>query len=205
MASVSSGRCSWPIRIGSLWTIWLSIDRPGRVAAMTHIGCPALILGTSAPLPMRLLSVRSLGRLLMNMSPPSPRQIDKFADMVGEDLSGLPELRDLLVVMQRLPGVRRAILELLHAVIRLRGARPEVALTAGQLAQISQPVQLIWGGRDPFGVRTVGERAAWIIPQAEFHIVPEAGHVPWAAHAGRVSEFAEPFLRAASGHTERSG
>ena len=35
----------------SLWTTWLAaLDHPGRVGAIVHAGCPALILGTSAPL-----------------------------------------------------------------------------------------------------------------------------------------------------------
>ncbi|MGD8898372.1 MAG: alpha/beta fold hydrolase, partial [Acidobacteriota bacterium] len=39
--------------IGSLWSIWLALERPRRLATMSHVGCPAFILGTSAPLPMR--------------------------------------------------------------------------------------------------------------------------------------------------------
>jgi 2-hydroxy-6-oxonona-2,4-dienedioate hydrolase/4,5:9,10-diseco-3-hydroxy-5,9,17-trioxoandrosta-1(10),2-diene-4-oate hydrolase len=182
--------------IGSLWAIWLAIDRPDRVAAMTHVGCPAFILDTCAPLPMRLLSVPVLGRLLMKMSPPSHRQVDRFAAMVGADLSRLPELRDLLAVMQALPGVPEAIRELLHAAIHLRGVRPEVALTAGQLAQVTQPVQLIWGENDPFGAPGVGEQAAAIIPDAELHVIPGAGHVPWVDHPEQVGTLASRFLHA---------
>lgn len=184
--------------IGSLWSIWLALDRPGRVAAMAHLGCPAFLLGTSAPLPMRLLSIPPVGRLMMRMSPPSPKQVEQFADMVGEDLSALPEIRDMLVEMQKLPGVRPALLELLHAVIRLRGPRPELVLTAHEIEQISQPVQLIWGGRDPFGPPDVGEQAAAIIPDAEFHLIPWAGHVPWFAHAPQAGELVVAFLRASS-------
>jgi pimeloyl-ACP methyl ester carboxylesterase len=76
--------------MGSLWSLWLAIDRPSRVRAMTHIGCPAVILETSAPLPMRLLSVRPLGRIIMALSPPSRRQVERFASIVGEDFSQLP-------------------------------------------------------------------------------------------------------------------
>lgn len=181
--------------VGSLWTTWLAIDRPERVAAITHVGCPAVILGTSAPLPLRLLSVRPLGRLLMKLLPPSPGQVDRFAAMAGEDLSQLPELRDLLVAIQRLPGVQSALRELVHAVVRMRGARPEITLTEHQLAQITRPIQLIWGGRDPFGAPEVGQRAAEIIPEAAFHLIPDAGHIPWVAHPEPVSELAAPFLR----------
>jgi pimeloyl-ACP methyl ester carboxylesterase len=147
---------------------------------------------------MRLLSVRPVGRLIMRLSPPSAAQVERFAAMVGEDLSRAPELRDMLVAMQRLPGVQASIRELLHAVVRLRGARPEVALTAAQLARIAQPVQLIWGERDPFGGPRIGKHAAAIIPDAEFHVLPGAGHVPWIAQAGAVSDLAAPFLRAVS-------
>jgi pimeloyl-ACP methyl ester carboxylesterase len=183
--------------IGSTWSIWLALDRPHRVAAMTHVGCPAFILDTSAPLLMRLLSIQPVGRLMMRMTPPSPKQMDQFAAMVGADLSGLPELRDLLVATRKRPGVDPALLELLHAVLRLRGARPEVKLTAEQLGQISQPVQLIWGENDPFGSPEVGRQAAGLIPQAEFHMIPETGHVPWVDHARQVGELAAPFLAAA--------
>lgn len=184
--------------IGSTWSIWLALDRPHRVAAMTHVGCPAFILDTSAPLPMRLLSVRPLGKLMMRMMPPSPKEMDRFAGMVGADLSGLPELRDLLIAMRKLPRTDPAILELLHAVVRLRGARPKVRLTAEQLGQISQPVQLVWGQNDPFGSPEVGRQVAGIIPRAEFHMIPETGHVPWVDHARQVGELAAPFLAAAA-------
>jgi pimeloyl-ACP methyl ester carboxylesterase len=114
--------------------------------------------------------------------------------MVGADLSGLPELRDLLVVMQTLPGVQPALLELLHAVIRLRGPRPEVELTASQLMQVAQPVQLIWGERDPFGAPSIGQEAARLIRQATCHVIPNAGHVPWVNDPDGVASVAMPFL-----------
>ncbi len=182
--------------IGSLWSTWLALDRPDRVAGMVHAGCPAFLLGTSAPLPLRLLSVHLAGRLIMAISPPSPRQMEAFGRRIaGEDLSQFPELRDLLVAAQKLPGAQQATLGLLRSVVRLRGARPQLALTAGQLAQISQPVLLIWGSRDAFGEPSVGEEAARIIPSAALHIVSEAWHVPWVGHPKEVAAAAVPFLR----------
>lgn len=182
--------------IGSLWCSWLALDRPDRVAAMVHAGCPAFWLGTSAPLPLRLLSVPLVGRFIMAISPPSPGQIEAFGrTMAGEDLSQFPELRDLLVAAQKLPGAHDSILRLLHAVVRLRGARPEVALMAEQLARIRQPVLLIWGSRDAFGGPSVGAEATRIIPHATFHTVPDAGHVPWVGHPSAVAAAAGSFLR----------
>jgi hypothetical protein len=75
------------------------------VVMVPGFGDPA---ATSAPLPlpMRLISIPPLGRFLMRLMPPSARQVEQLASMAGEDFSTLPEMRDLLVEMQKLPGAR---------------------------------------------------------------------------------------------------
>ena len=181
--------------MGGLWASWLALDRPERVTAIVQIGCPATILGTSAPLPMRLLSVRGLGKIMMRMEPPSPRQATRLMERLGDPVDHLPEVRDLMVACQQLDSYVPTWLALLHAALRLRGPRPEVALGADELARINQPVQLIWGDRDPFGTPEVGANAAKMIPDAELHVVP-AGHIPWMSQADRIAELATPFLAA---------
>ncbi|MFZ0391943.1 MAG: alpha/beta hydrolase [Calditrichia bacterium] len=181
--------------IGSLWTFWLSIAHPDRVASMTHIGCPAFILGTSAPFPMRLISLPGVGKFIMNLSPPSDKQVKKFAKMVGVDLSDLDELTRLLVTMQKMPKVKKAIPELLHTVVRLRGARPQVAFNKDDLEQIRQPVQFIWGEKDPFGSVEIGKRSSAIIPDSEFHLIPGTGHAPWINHTEAVAKLTLSFLQ----------
>lgn len=180
--------------MGALWSTWLALEKPARVAAMVYIGAPALILGTSAPFPMRLLSVPAIGNLIMRLDPPSIKQIEKVIAMVKEDFSGLPELPQLLVEVEKLPAYEAAFGGILHALVRLRGARPEMALTAEQLARLTQPVRVIWGEDDPFGSAAIGRRAAEIIPEAEFHLVP-GGHAPWVNQAEKVGAIAAPFLR----------
>ncbi|HQU73884.1 MAG TPA: alpha/beta hydrolase [Calditrichia bacterium] len=181
--------------IGSLWSFWLALDRPERVAAMLHVGCPALILGTSAPLPLRLASTRVLG-YLMTRKPPTQGQVEGFGRVIrGEDLSKLPALRDLLLAAQRLPGVGAATRQLLRTVVRLRGARPEVALGEAELSQVRQPVRLIWGEKDAFGSPDIGEAASRIIPRCDFYVIPGGGHVPWVGYPGEVGQAALPFLR----------
>jgi 2-hydroxy-6-oxonona-2,4-dienedioate hydrolase len=181
--------------IGSLWCTWLALEKPDRVSAMVHIGCPAFTLGTSAPLPVRLLSVRPLGRFLMRMSPPSLKQVHRFAKAIGgEDLTNLPELASVLVAAQKLPGVQDATLDLLHAVVRLRGARHEVALTAEHLSGLEHPTLLIWGDNDAFGGVDVGDEAARLLPNGELRIISGGGHVPWVGHPSEVAEAAIPYL-----------
>ena len=180
--------------LGGLWTTWLALDRPARVSAIIYVGCPATILGTSAPFLFRLGSIPPIARLLRRLDPPSPNQVDRFIAMAGEDFTDLPELRELFLAHGLLPDSGPALADLLHAVVRLRGPRPEVELTAPQLSRITQPVTLIWGDRDPFGRPSVGERAARIIPNAEFRPVP-GGHAPWVNQPTRVGDLTASFLR----------
>jgi pimeloyl-ACP methyl ester carboxylesterase len=180
--------------MGALWSSWLALDRPHRVAALVHVGCPAVILGSHAPLPLRLLSVGWMGRLLTRLDPPSPAQVDRLIALVREERSAGPEVRDLLLACERLPGHRESLLAYLGALLRPWGARRGAALTAAQLAGLTRPVQILWGEDDPFGSVALGRRAAAAIPDCVFHVVP-GGHAPYLGAADRVAALAAPFLR----------
>lgn len=179
--------------IGGQWSTWMALDRPDHVPALALVACPAAMLGTAAPLPLRLLSVPGLGRLMTRLQPPSPTQIDRLARTAGEDLSDHPELRSLLLAAQRLPTWKAALIDIVRSVVSLRGARPQVTLTPDELARITQPVQLIWGEDDTFGPPAVGEQAADLIPDAELHVVP-GGHGPWFRYAEHIADRLTPFL-----------
>ena len=179
--------------LGSLWASWLALDRPERVKAMVHVGCPAIVLNTSAPLPMRLLSARPLGRLLTRLRPPSEGQVEELSKMVNEHPL-TPELAELILATERLPGFRPTFLSTLTALLRLRGNRPEMRLTAEQLGQIIQPTSVFWGENDPFGSVEVGERMVRTMPEAELHVVG-GGHAPWLTQSERIGPIATRFLR----------
>jgi 2-hydroxy-6-oxonona-2,4-dienedioate hydrolase/4,5:9,10-diseco-3-hydroxy-5,9,17-trioxoandrosta-1(10),2-diene-4-oate hydrolase len=66
-------------------------------------------------------------------------------------------------------------------------------LTAEQLSQLLQPVQLLWADDDPFGGVDVGKRAAELIPDAELHVVP-GGHAPWVNTPKQVGQLAMTFF-----------
>lgn len=178
--------------LGSLWSSWFAIDRRSRVAALVHVGCPAIVLDTSAPLPMRLLSVRPLGRLMMMLQPPSPGQVKQLSKMVREHPLP-PEIADLLLATEQLPGCKPTFLAMLHSLLRLRGSRPGMALTSGQLAQINKPSLLIFGRDDPMGAAPVGRRVADALTDAELHIV-DGGHAPWIHHADQIAPLITEFL-----------
>lgn len=178
--------------LGSLWATWFAIDRPSRVAGLVHVGCPAIVLDTSAPLPMRLLSVRPLGRLMMKLQPPSLRQVRGLSKMVRE-YPLPPEVADLLLATEQQPGFESTFLPTLHTLIRLRGSRPSMVLTADQLREVRQPSLLIFGVDDPMGGAPVGKRLADILPDAQLHIVA-GGHAPWLHHADQIGPLVTAFL-----------
>ncbi|MBA4158925.1 MAG: alpha/beta hydrolase [Gemmatimonadetes bacterium] len=179
--------------LGSLWTNWLALDRPERVKVMVHVGCPAIVLDTSAPLPMRLLSARPLGRVLTRLRPPSESQVEELSRMVNE-YPLTPELADLILATERLPDFRHTFLSMLNALLRLRGSRPAMRLTAEQLTRVTQPTLVFWGQDDPFGSVEVGERMVKAMPDAELHVVG-GGHAPWLTQAERIGPIVMRFLR----------
>jgi pimeloyl-ACP methyl ester carboxylesterase len=182
--------------LGSLWASWLAIEHPERVAALAHIGCPALVLDTSAPLPMRLLSTRPTGRLMMRLRPPSAGQVEQLGKMVGEHPLP-PDIAQLILATEQLDHFEDTFLSMLNRLLRLRGGRPEFALTADQLARIEVPTLLVFATGDPMGAASVGERVAQVIPGSELHVV-DGGHAPWLHHADQIAPLVSEFLDRAS-------
>lgn len=178
--------------LGSLWSSWLAIEHPARVAALVHVGCPAIVLDTSAPLPMRLLGVRLLGRLMTRLRPPSARQVEQLARMVNEHPLP-PEIASLLLATERLDHFEDTFLATLNQLIRLRGSRPEMILGVAELAGIQAPTLLVFARSDPMGAAPVGRRVADAMPAAQLHVV-DGGHVPWIHHADQVAAPITPFL-----------
>jgi pimeloyl-ACP methyl ester carboxylesterase len=162
--------------MGGLWSLWLAIDRPERVSRLALIGCPALLLDTSAPLPMRLLSVPWLGRRMMRMQPPTPANLRKLFGRMGHTAPLPEELLAAAAAAGSLPTYEQGWLTLLHNVLSPFGKR--VTLGADDLARVGQPVHFIWGSDDPFGGPNVGERACKILRKGTLEVLGR-GHLPW--------------------------
>ena len=177
---------------GSWATSRLALEHPDRVAALVHLGCPAVVLDTSAPLPMRLFSVRPLARLMMKAQPPSPRQVRQLAEMVGEHPLD-PAIADVLLATERQPDFEASFTAIIRGLVRLRGSRPESHLGTSDLERVGQPTLLVFGSGDPFGGPSVGERMAEAMPDARLHVV-DGGHAPWLRSSGRVGELTNEFL-----------
>jgi pimeloyl-ACP methyl ester carboxylesterase len=180
--------------MGSLWTLWLA-QQQARVEAQVMIGCPAMFLGTSAPVPMRLASVPWLGRRLLTLRKPSPKQVEQVMAMVGERARGIDEIRDVLLACERLPTYVDSMLGMMRSVMSWTRVRRGVATGPEQLRAVQHPVQVIWGEEDPFGTVQTGRRIAELISGSRFATLP-GGHAPWFHHADQIATITREFLAA---------
>lgn len=185
--------------IGATWMFWLALARPERISRMVQTGCPAFLFGTSAPLPMRLLSVPLLNRLLFPMAQPgNPDEVRSTLRMLlGSSREATQALPDVFVEtfyqMFHLPTYRLASLSFLETVLTLRGSKERYQLGADDLSRIEQAVLFIWGENDPFGSVNVGRRAVQAMPDARLEVA-ETGHVPYIDAPKACARFIRDFL-----------
>lgn len=178
--------------MGGLWTLWLAREDPSRIQTMTQVGCPALLLGTSAPFSFRMLGVRGVNRLLVKAlpTPDGETQLRQLGD--GAAIGAVPpEFLALLEATDDPDPFWPASFSLLEAATTLRG--PRMQFTEAELARVEHPTLFVWGDNDPFGPPEVGERAAAIVPDARFVHV-EGGHLPWAGQSEAIGESVRQHL-----------
>lgn len=190
--------------MGGLWTFWLALDRPRRVERMVQIGCPAVILDTSAPVSMRLLSLRGLNRLLVRVlpMPDGSEELKQMGD--GAAVAKAPsEFLEFLEASDETGSYWPASLGLLEALARLSGQR--LQLGEDELVGVEQPTRFVWGNNDPFGAPEVGEQAASVMPNAELFRV-DGGHLPWIGQPSEVAGLVREHLGSSNvGRSPMSG
>lgn len=186
--------------IGGHWSLWLALDRPERVTALTLLGVPGNLISTGPPFALRLLSVPILNRLLFNaVTPRSPEQALKlkglFVGRSPETSVRLPKaMADCRYYFQKLPHAQISSLSLMERTNRLRGPRPEITLSAEQLKRVQQPTMFLWGTNDPFGSIEIGRHISSILPASEFHAIQGGGHLPWLDNTTECGRLTRDFL-----------
>lgn len=186
--------------MGGLWSFWYTLAYPDRVSSMVQMGCPALILNTSAPFFMRLLGVPGINRFIAPQM--QPKSIDttldglRFQGSSQEDIDRMPRaMADTAYHMYQLPTYLETWKSLVGAVATIGGANPRYQLRAEELEQIEQPLQFIWGENDVFGNLDVARQATNIIPNAQLHEM-QTGHLPFMDQPEATSAVIREFLGA---------
>lgn len=189
--------------MGGLWALRFALAHPDRVAALALLGCPALFPDTSAPFPMRLMSLPVVGgslvaRLLQPDDVTDARETWHFLGHPDETAARLPrEFDEAVFRMETLPTAHGSWTSLLRRALRLRGAHPGAAFTPADLRRVRSPVLLLWGRDDPFGTVEQGRRGAASLPDAAFHEVG-VGHLPWLDEPATCGELVRGFLAGAT-------
>ncbi len=141
------------------------------------------------PLRMRLLLVPVLGELLMGFFG-RRTLIRGLRDDLGAEHPALAHYEARYRPQMRYFGFRRALLSTLRSGL-LRSGEADFA----RVGALGLPVLLIWGEEDevvPFALHRALLR---LIPQAEFHPIPRAGHIPHYARPEVVNPILLDFLR----------
>ncbi len=181
--------------MGGLWSLWAALDAPERVDSLALLGCPAFILDTRAPGPMRLLSVPYLNRVLLRTQPANEKGARQMWTLMRADLSGLaPEFMAATAAVLRVPSTAVGWRTLLENVLRLHGPLP-YRISEDDLRRARQRTLFVWGTRDPFGAPEVGRRATTLMPDARIEVV-EQGHLPWLDDPAPAGRFVREHLRA---------
>lgn len=179
--------------IGGQWCLWMAMDKPDRVSAVTTLGVPGNIISTKPPFALRLLSVPGLSNLMFKLiRPKNPAVALRGLSFMGHSkktIDGLPEaLNECYFYFQQLPNFEISGISLMQRG-NLLNASSEDRISATQLMTIKQPVMFLWGSHDPFGTVGTGKQIADFIPTSEFHEIQNGGHLPWLdepAECGRL-------------------
>jgi pimeloyl-ACP methyl ester carboxylesterase len=184
--------------MGGLWSFWYALEHPERVSKMVQIGCPALILNTSAPFPMRLLGVPGIGCFMAGKMQPKSVETTldglRFQGSSQEDIDRMPQVAaEAVYHFFNLPTFLDSWQSLVTAATTISGARAEYQLGANQLQQVRQPVQFIWGENDPFGGLGVARQATRSLPIAKLHEM-SVGHLPFLDRPEETGRVIRDFL-----------
>jgi pimeloyl-ACP methyl ester carboxylesterase len=184
--------------MGALWSLWLALDAPQRVRRLALLGAPAFTCGGSAPLPMRLLGRPQIGRLMMALEPPSPKQVRTLWSRMGVDPGRLDDtVLDAMLAAEKVPTYAPAWRALLGRTLTLSAVRPDCVLPAEALTKIRCPTLIVWGKTDPFGSVAMGEQIANAIAGARL-VVANGGHLPWLDDGATCARALAEFLGATS-------
>jgi pimeloyl-ACP methyl ester carboxylesterase len=184
--------------MGGWWTFQLAMKAPSRVSRMVLLGCPAVLLNTSAPFPMRLMSLPVLGRALVKlMSPPSPTKARDLPRVLGHPSEVGRHWSQVEAEawyrFGNLPNVQQSWRTLLRRFVTLTGPSREMRITADELRGVMQPTLFIWGENDPFGSLDAGRTAADLMPDARLEVVG-IGHLPWWDDAEECGRLVRDFV-----------
>lgn len=170
--------------LGGLFSLWLALDQPSRVARAVIVGQPAVAFaGARGDLIMGMVSAPVFGRMATwGMRLPTPRLSARwmvrgaFGAHAARSVSN--DIIDIHLLSLRAPGQASSFRSLQRRLTAGRTPRPEHQLTDAELSSFTMPLLFVWGEDDAFLGPGVGKPTVDKIPTARFVTMP-GGHFPW--------------------------
>ena len=181
--------------IGGLWALHLARRHPSRVGRVVVLGgMPHAEIGV--PRFIKLLS-SPLGAVMVRV-PMSRKMLESQLRAVGHGPSvAAGRMEDFipwrLAFSRHTPSMRHER-AMVRAVRQGDGWRPGFTMEAPDLAEVRQPVRMIFGSADPTGTPELWQGFAGQLPNAELVLVPDAGHQPWWDQPSEVGAQVQRFL-----------
>lgn len=181
--------------LGGLQAFLLALDHD-RVDRLCLVGAPGG-LTTEFPLLFRLSTMTGFNRLfywLLRRGEDVESVKERLEQFNVVDNSAVSDaFVELLLAHRDLPGRLDSERSLALSESSWGRIHPVFDLT-DELRTYDRPVSFVWGAEDALWGPEVGRPVAERMPDAEFHTLPDHGHVPWLEPDEGVSERVRAFL-----------
>lgn len=166
--------------LGGQQAFLLAIDHE-RVDRLCLVGAPGGV-STEFSLMWRLMTMRGVNRLLFwlaSQGDPLESAEDQTEQLLVVDDSTVPEeFYELLAASSQMPE-RRTSLRSLQSEQGSFGRMHSLFDLREEIVRIDRPTAFVWGTEDSFWPPEVGRPLAERMPDAEFHVLENHGHMPW--------------------------
>ncbi|KRL79688.1 alpha beta hydrolase [Secundilactobacillus paracollinoides DSM 15502 = JCM 11969] len=182
--------------MGCHWALWYALAHPERVSKLILIGNPGRVMLGKTPAPLKVLTLPGLDKIVSKrLIPKNQDQAFNGLKLMGtnkETLATLPnELREAYLRFEHLPNYSVSTLSLLKTLT----VNPKYEIKAADLAQIQCPTLMLWGENDTFASVDKGREIGNALPDNRFHLVKDAGHMPWLDRPEECAGQVELFLQ----------
>ena len=181
--------------MGSHWALWYAMARPLRVKKIVVIGNPGRVMLDSAPIPIKILLWPGVDSFAFKFLVSENRKKDLTGlKKMGINKSKLDDIsqeyKDCIYYFQHLPHYKTASLSLLRAFNK----DDRNAIKEDELGALNVPVQMLWGEKDTFADVDKGREISRAIPNCQFELIKDAGHMPWIDGLDICAEKIKDFL-----------